>query len=277
MRRGKPGHGFRNLFFYLIRAFLVLSVVANGVVILASVLSDDTVTRTEVLRETFKRVDFVFWGLVTLALTFVPDYIERREKMDIPDVLEVVIVLFIYCGLFLSARYDLYNRFFWWDDLLHTLSGVIIGFIGFIVIYKINHNYSMDISPLLVAIFSFTFAVTLGVIWEIMEFSADVFLGTANQKWDRPATEIMLGKPYQGSGLRDTMSDLIVDSVGAFITSVITYFMYKREKSTILARMKLMLKDENVTPGDPEGTSDGRIPSGEGLRSEEANPDTQKR
>jgi hypothetical protein len=75
----------------------------------------------------------------------------------------------------------------------------------------------------LAAVFSFTYAVTLGVIWEILEFSMDDLVGSAHQKWDLPEAEIMIGKPYQGNGLRDTMSDLIVDSIGAFITSVITY------------------------------------------------------
>ncbi len=234
----------RDKVFRLVRTLLVISVLGNFIIILGVVFHDDTVTREEVVAETTKRLEFVFWGAITFVLTFGTDYIEKREKMDIPDALEIVILIFIYAGLFLSARFELYYRFWWWDDLLHTLSGVIIGFIGFIVIYKINHQFSMDISPLLVALFSFTFAVTLGVMWEIMEFGADVFLGTANQKWDMPATEIMMGKPYQGSGLRDTMSDLIVDSVGAFITSVLTYFLYKNEKKETLERMRKLIKDD---------------------------------
>jgi hypothetical protein len=101
----------------------------------------------------------------------------------------------------------------------------------------------MNISPLLVALFSFTFAVTLGVIWEIGEFSCDVLIGSANQKWNLPDTEILIGKPYQGSGLRDTMSDLIVDSIGAFITSLVTYHMYKYQREETLEKMRKMIKD----------------------------------
>ena len=160
--------------------------------------------------------------------------------------LEIVILVFIYSGLFLSAQFNLYYTLFWWDDLLHTLSGIIIGFIGFIVVYKINYRYSMDISPLLIAIFSFTFAVTLGVLWEILEFTADVITGSAHQKWNLPGTGPMMGKPFQGSGLRDTMSDLIVDSAGALVTSVITYYMYKhRKKKTLEALGKMIAADNN--------------------------------
>jgi hypothetical protein len=198
--------------------------------------------------EFFSRItdnaQLVFWALVTLFLSFGSTLIEKRQKIDIPDILEIIIVLFIYAGAFLSVQFNLYYTVFWWDDLLHTLSGVIIGFIGFIVLYKINYKFNMDISPLLIAFFSFTFAVTAGVIWEMMEFWCDVFLGTANQKWDLADTEIMMGKPFQGSGLRDTMSDLTVDSIGALITSIITYYMYKHQKKRTLDEMSKMIKDK---------------------------------
>jgi len=238
------GKNLRNRVFLLIRTALILSIIINIFVTLAAVSHDDHVTRTELVHEISKRIEFIFWGAITFLLTFGSDLIEKRERIDIPDILEIIIVLFIYAGLFLSVRFNLYYRFFWWDDFLHILSGVIIGFLGFILIYKINHNYSMDISPLLVAVFSFSFAVTLGVLWEILEFLSDVYLGTANQKWNLPRTEILMGRPYQGSGLRDTMSDLIVDSVGAFITSVIAYYMYKYRKKKTLAEMKRMLNDD---------------------------------
>jgi uncharacterized membrane protein YjdF len=115
-----------------------------------------------------------------------------------------------------------------------------MGFIGFIVIYTINRRYSINLNPLLVALFSFNFAITLGVMWEILEFTSDVFFRTASQKWDLPDTAILLGKSYQGSGLRDTMSDLIVDSIGALITSFITYFLYKNKRIKTLNRMEKM-------------------------------------
>jgi len=246
------GRLVRNRLFLAIRLSLAFSIIGNVVVALRMAFGDADASGVEIARELAERMDFIIWGVVTFILTFGSEYIERRERIDLPDILEVVIVLFIFAGLFLSVRYKLYYRFFWWDDLLHTISGVIIGFIGFIVIYRINYRYSMDISPLLVAIFSFTFAVTLGVVWEILEFACDVALGSAHQKWNLPPDAVLMGRPYQGSGLRDTMSDLIVDSVGALITSFITYWMYKHRKRKTLADMRRIMP-ELVGPGmDPE-------------------------
>jgi hypothetical protein len=74
-------------------------------------------------------------------------------------------------------------------------------------------------------------------------------MGTAHQKWDLPDTAVMMGKAHQGSGLRDTMSDLIVDSIGAFITSIITYHMYKYQKKKTLEEMEKMIveKDDEIS------------------------------
>ncbi|GHV19373.1 hypothetical protein FACS189494_00750 [Spirochaetia bacterium] len=199
----------RDIIFLTIRVTLLASILLNIALFIATLLRNAGQETSAIFSLYSKNFEFIFCALITFVLSFGPSVIETRQKIDIPDILEIIIVLFIYAGIFLSSRFNLYYTYFWWDDLLHTMSGVIIGFIGFIVIYKINHKYSMDISPVLVALFSFTFAVTLGVVWEILEFSCDVCIGSANQKWDLPDTEILMGMPYQGSGLRDTMSDLI--------------------------------------------------------------------
>jgi hypothetical protein len=232
----------RNNLFLAVRIALVISAAVNIVIGLSGNNQEnipETVTRFS------KNIEAAFFAKITLILTFGPDIIEKREKIDIPDILEIIIVLFIFAGIFISVQFNLYYTFFWWDDLLHTISGVIIGFLGFILVYKLNYKYSMNLNPLLVAVFSFTYAVTLGVIWEILEFLMDVLVGSAHQKWDLPETEIMIGKPYQGSGLRDTMSDLIVDSIGAFITSTITYYMYKYQRKRTLEEMSKMIVKDN--------------------------------
>jgi hypothetical protein len=220
----------RNTVFLVIRITLLVSIFINLGLFFIGLFSNPGEDKSEIFSRYSKNFEFIFCALVTFVLSFGTAVIESRQKIDIPDILEIIIVLFIYAGIFLSSQFNLYYTYFWWDDLLHLISGVIIGFIGFMVIYKINYKYSMDISPILVAVFSFTFAVTLGVIWEIAEFFCDALMDSAHQKWDLPDTEILMGKPFQGSGLRDTMSDLIVDSIGAFITSVITYYMYKNQK-----------------------------------------------
>lgn len=106
------------------------------------------------------------------------------------------------------------------------------------MVYLFNGRYNMAISPLFVAAFAFTFAITIGVLWEIFEFSMDVFCHTALQQWDLPAHSILMGRGYQGVGLRDTMSDLIVTWAGASVTSILIYLVYKYKRASALAAMQ---------------------------------------
>ena len=65
-----------------------------------------------------------------------------------------------------------------WDTILHTFSGAMLASLGFSVITLLNktERIPMIMSPSFVAIFTFCFAVTLGVFWEIYEYTADGLL-----------------------------------------------------------------------------------------------------
>jgi VanZ family protein len=235
----------RNFILILSHVGLAAVAIINIIWIIIDAMRNTDRTIAEAVSLYSNNFESIFFALVTLVLTFGTQVIEKTKKIDIPDIIEIIIVIFMYLGISLSFQLKMYYRFFWWDDLLHFLSGLILGSISFIVVYKINHKYSMDISPFFVAFFSFAFAVSMGVIWEIMEFTSDVIFGSAHQKWDLLETEILLGKTYQGSGLRDTMSDLILDSIGALISSISIYFIYGRLKQKILKEMKKMILEDN--------------------------------
>lgn len=155
-----------------------------------------------------------------------------------PYILIGVIVAFVFAALVAGELWGAYGKFWWWDDVLHTLSGVILGFIGFVLVYFFNARYQMNINPLFVAAFAFSFAVTMAVVWEVFEFAGDALFHSQMQHWADPASVPMIGQAYQGSGLRDTMSDLIVASIGALFTSAFIYLGYKHEKSTALRLMR---------------------------------------
>jgi len=149
----RSGKESKTLLYYLGNQVIAdHSILANIVFITLHLLSDDLVTKKDIIEELSQRIELLFWSFVTLALTFLPDYIEHKN-IHLPHLLEnLYCLIFIFAGIFLSVRFELYYNVFWWDDLLHAVSGVIIGFLGFIIIYKINGKYSMDVSPLLVAV-----------------------------------------------------------------------------------------------------------------------------
>lgn len=171
---------------------------------------------------------------------------ENRSKRKVnhgvvreaPKVLITVLVLFVLFTLVAGEIFGAYEKFWWWDDMLHTVSGVIVGLVGFLMVYFFNARYNMHISPLFVAVFAFTFAITVGVAWEIFEFTVDALLGLYMQRWNLPADAMLIGREYQGSGLRDTMSDLIVAGIGSLVAAVFAHYAYKHEKPTALGVMR---------------------------------------
>lgn len=151
-----------------------------------------------------------FFVLGIMALTLAP--VLFRMPVEIPSEIQIVAVLFVFATLFLGEVRDYYQRFWWWDALLHTTSGLLLGLLGFMFVYILNEDEHVDLHmrPSFLALFAFFFAVGLGGLWEIFEFAMDHFFGTNMQ----PATS---GDP---SGLTDTIYDLIVDTVGAAIVSI---------------------------------------------------------
>lgn len=150
-----------------------------------------------------------------IVTTLLPLVLGRRLKVFVPPEFEVLAVVFLFASLFLGEVRGYYLRFWWWDIALHTASGFLLGIFGFLLVYVLNETENVDVHmrPRFVALFAFMFAVGLGAIWEIFEFSMDRLFGLDMQK-------AMLGDP---SGLTDTMWDLIVDTLGAAVISILGF------------------------------------------------------
>jgi len=150
-----------------------------------------------------------------ILLTLTPLLMKRRFGVFIPPEFELMAIAFIFAALFLGETQDYYIRYWWWDIVLHTSSGALLGIVGFLLVHILNETEDIDIhmKPVFVASFAFLFAVGLGALWEIFEFSMDQFFGLDMQK-------AMLSDP---SGLTDTMWDLIVDTLGAIVIAIMGY------------------------------------------------------
>ncbi len=166
----------------------------------------------------------VFLSTIVILLTLVPAFLWRRYKIVIPPEFQLIAVAFIFLSLFLGSAFDMYYRYWWWDDVLHISSGFLLGIVGFIVMYVLNGTDRLpdDLTPAFRCFFGFTFAVTLGVFWEIFEFTVD-----------RIAPEINMQSGE--TGVVDTMSDLIVDTIGAAIVAGMGYAYLKTGRYSFIA------------------------------------------
>ena len=169
---------------------------------------------------------------IILCITFLPLLLGQRFQVKIPHEFESLAVVFVYMSLFLGDVQGYYARFWWWDIVLHTGSGFLLGILGFLLVYVLNEkeDIELDLHPKFIAFFAFIFAMGMGSVWEIFEFSMDQLFGMNMQK----------------SGLVDTMWDLIVDGVGALIISILGWgFLRTRERDSFLEKWIDSFIDKN--------------------------------
>lgn len=142
-------------------------------------------------------------------LMLVPPFLRRKYRIFIPFELEFGIVIFIFLTLFLGSLNDFYERFSWWDTLLHFQSGILLGIIGFVLIYLLNRGGvgKLSLSPFFLSFFAVCFSMAMSVVWEIFEYTMDSVFGFNMQR----------------SGLMDTMSDLVVNTGAALIVGVVGF------------------------------------------------------
>ncbi len=184
----------------------------------------------------------LFVTLLTLLLVFLPGIFEKKYNINLIDEFEVIIIIFIYAGLFLGEARGYYTRFWWWDSLLHAFSGIALGFAGFLILYILYKTGRLKTSLKFIALLSFCFAVALGALWEIFEFLVDSFFGANMQKARG------LGTVYYCDtrlGVMDTMWDLILNSLGALFASVTGYFYLKKGEMPILKRIVEKFETKN--------------------------------
>ena len=203
----------------------------------------------------------VFLCVLTLLLFLIPSFLERTIRIEVPDTLEVIILLFIFAAEILGEIQAYYVHFPYWDTMLHTLNGFLCAAIGFSLIDILNRNerFSFSLSPVYLAVVAFCFSMTIGVLWEFFECTMDHFFLLDMQK-DTVVQSIgsVMLDPAKGNspeqihgiadtivvladgstrslgvggyldiGLLDTMKDLFVNFIGAVVFSVIGYFYVK--------------------------------------------------
>ena len=217
----------------------------------------------------------VFLCVLTLVLLVAPSFIQITFKVELPTLLEIIILVFIFSAEILGEISEFYLMFPFWDTVLHTLNGFLMAAIGFSMVDLLNRseNVKFNLSPLFLAIVAFCFSMTIGVLWEFFEFGMDQIAGYDMQKdtvvhMIRSVTldpegrnvpyvisgitetavngaELGLGG-YLDIGLIDTMQDLIVNFIGAFIFSIIGFLYVKnRGKGSIVRRLVPTRKRED--------------------------------
>lgn len=206
-----------------------------------------------------------FICLLVLALFILPFFIQQNFGIQLPSVLEIIILLFIFAAEILGELECYFITYPNWDSMLHTTTGFLCAATGFALIDILNRNsrIKFQLSPVYVALAAFCFSMTVGVLWEFFEFGMDRVFHLDMQKDTvvQSITSVMLDPTnsntpitidgihsvavngtdlgfdgYLDIGLYDTMEDLFVNFIGALVFSFIGYFYIKRRGEGKIAK-----------------------------------------
>ena len=149
------------------------------------------------------------WQLASVAaacagLALLPKAYAAATDIVFPVGLTTGLLIFCAAALLAGELGGLYVRFWWWDIALHLVAASVLAIVGMALAMTATGGARPQGAIWMLAIGAFAFAVMVGAMWELMEFSIDATFGTNAQR----------------SGLPDTMGDQAVNVLGATLGAI---------------------------------------------------------
>lgn len=204
----------------------------------------------------------LFLCILTLILFMLPSFIERKIKISIPTVLEATLILLVFSAEILGEILAYYLSIPFWDSILHVISGFLCAAIGFSLIDLLNRSerFYFSLSPAFSAMVAICFSMSIGTLWEFLEFGCDLLFKTDMQKdalihevntvllhpdGKNDAIHVVIervvvnGERWPGYidiGLYDTMIDLLVNFSGAVVFTLVAYLLIRNDRAKVFFR-----------------------------------------
>lgn len=127
----------------------------------------------------------------------------------------IAALIFILMAMYFGNVLNFYDLVPYYDKILHTSSGIIIGIMSIVVYAHFTKEYFTKINPRFMMLFCVIFTLALAGGWEIWEYTTDKIFGLTSQL----------------NSLDDTMTDIICGTVGGLIALVPIYRFLKGHKN----------------------------------------------
>lgn len=154
--------------------------------------------------------------IAAIVLSLIPSIVQRNYRITLPFELDLLITLSLFLHTFMGEGLDFYHRVWLYDKVLHVYGTAVIAMLAFLTTYTLHYTRKVRLSIPLIGFFTVIFAMAVGGLWEIGEFSVDSLFNTHAQ-----------------DGLADTMWDMINDLAGGFVIAVLgmLYVRYSRPET----------------------------------------------
>ena len=157
-------------------------------------------------------------AIAAVGLSLVPSIVQRNYRVTLPFELDFLITLSLFLHTFLGEGMDFYQKYEIWDQLLHLYGGGVVALLGFVIVYTLHYTRKVRLSIPMIGFFTVIFALGVGGLWEIGEYSIDTVFNKHTQ-----------------DGLDDTMVDMIDDLIGGLVIAFIgmIYVRYSRPEARV--------------------------------------------
>ena len=210
--------------------------------------------------------------LLAIFFYFLIAFFEYIFKLKMSSLLKFILYLFIFGGLVLGEVCKFYSFLSFFDNFLHFIGGFLGACLGLSLVYKLLIKSKIKKTIVTGLIFVICFSITLGVLWEFLEYSADRILDKNMQKdvivnnfksnfFDKDDilqtveinnilktriytidNIITVEGGYIDIGLSDTIEDLFFDFIGASLLSAFVYLYYLGNNKFIFVNYLVLRK-----------------------------------
>lgn len=143
-------------------------------------------------------------SLLCMAMVALPRQARLRLCIPLPWImaaLTAIVTVLHSMGILIGA----YDVIWWWDMLTHMMATSVIAVAAnLVIVVRGRRAVPRQLPVRYVPLISLGMVIVLGMVWEVAEFAADVFLGQLTQY-----------------SLHDTAVDLSVDILGGALVAIL--------------------------------------------------------
>ena len=153
---------------------------------------------------------------------------------EVTPLSQTMLNIIIFIGIVIGSYFGLFDNYKWFDEFMHIMSGMVCAVFGYDFAVIIQRKKG-ECAATLAAIFSLMFALSIAVGWEFYEFLMDTLHGTNLQlaKAGEETAVFDISKfrgEYGYLGLFDTMTDMMMNTIGGLIGMVFMIVVRNRKK-----------------------------------------------
>ena len=214
------------IYWWIFRALMIGAIILS---LVRFIITKDSAYFTQVLQSSANLVGMFAWEIMIKTS-------EKSSLHYIPSYVQNITLIGFFLGSFGGAFLNFYYSIPPYDMILHVLGGAEAVFVGYELITAIQKKTGKTAPIALIILCACGFSFILGQGWELFEFTFDQVAGGDSQHWSYQLA-LEACEKYGCSipnvipeldparyALIDTMEDMIANTIGAVVMTLILWF-----------------------------------------------------